>query len=286
MKTAGKVLVTGGSGLLGSKLILHLSNLDYEVTGLGRGQRPDSLKSVCDWLCFNLENDRHIEFQADILIHCAPLWLLPDFLQQLRTKAVVRRCIAMSSTSVIAKADARDDQDRNLAARLLDAEKRLLLIAQDKIKTTILRPALIYGYGKDKNITVIAQFIRKYGFFPVCGKADGLRQPVHVDDLVTAITRIIDRPSTFGKTYCLAGAQTMTYRNMLQRIFMAMGKSPRIIQLPLPLYRLLLAIRAGDYSPGSANRMNQNLNYDNGPAMADFNFRPQAFLTNPGKDLQ
>jgi hypothetical protein len=48
---------------------------------------------------------------------------------------------------------------------------------------------------------------------------------------------------------------------------------------------MLLAIRASDYSPGSANRMNQDLNYDYAPAVNDFAYQPQGFLNHPGQDL-
>ena len=285
MTTAGNVLVTGGSGLLGSQLLMNLSKLGFQVTGLGRKKSPPHLQSKCDWLSVDLTADEQIEHHADTLIHCAPLWLLPEFLRKQRHTESIKRCIAMSSTSVIAKANAQDDQDRELASRLLNAENKLKRVTTGKINTTILRPTLIYGYGKDKNISVIANFIRKFGFFPVAGKADGLRQPVHVDDLVTAITDIIENPRTFGKTYCLAGAQTMSYTVMLEKIFAGLGRPPRIVRLPLPLYRVLLALRRSDYTPGSANRMNQNLDYDIESAIADFNYQPQAFLENSRKDL-
>ena len=40
MSKAGRVLVTGGSGLLGTRLVLGLSRAGYQVTGLGRNQSP------------------------------------------------------------------------------------------------------------------------------------------------------------------------------------------------------------------------------------------------------
>lgn len=285
MDKACKVLVTGGGGLLGSRLIISLAGSGYQITGLGRGKCPAELQSICEWLSFDLVADQQIQHNTDILIHCAPLWLLPDFLQNLQRQANIRRCIAMSSTSAIAKAKAMDHQDRDLARRLLDAENKIKGLTADNISTTILRPTLIYGYGKDKNITVIANFIKKFGFFPVAGKAVGLRQPVHVDDLVKAIIDIIENPRAYSKTYNLGGVQTMTYRAMVEKIFLKLGRSPRIVGLPLPLYRLLLAIRNSGYSPGSADRMNQNLDYDIEPAIADFNYRPQGFLQNPRQDL-
>ena len=285
MKIDSRVLITGASGSLGSRVLLKLSELGYQVAGLGRSQCPSQLHSIGEWLRFDLSAEQAIVHDTDVLIHCAPLWLLPEFLKKLQHNRNLMRCIAMSSTSVIAKENALDDQDRKLARRLLNAENQLMHRLKEHINITILRPTLIYGYGEDKNITVIVNFIRKFGFFPIAGKANGLRQPVHVDDLVSAISSIISNPTSYGKTYTLAGGQTLSYREMLETIFLKLNRPPRIISIPLPVYRLLLAIRSKEYSPGSANRMNQNLNYDIEAAITDFNYQPQVFLKNPDKDL-
>ena len=285
MTTTSSVLVTGASGSLGSRLLLNLADSDYKLTGLGRKKCPTLLHSKCDWLSHDLNKQQDIKHTADVLIHCAPLWLLPELLNHLIQNGRLKRCIAMSSTSVIAKMDAQDDEDRILAARLTQAEDDVTQLSSDKINTTILRPTLIYGYGEDKNISVITAFIKKFGFFPVAGKANGLRQPVHVDDLVTAIIEILANPRTFGKTYSLTGSQTMSYKAMLEKIFLSLDKPARILHLPLPVYRLLLRVRNNGYSPGSANRMNQNLSYDIKAAVSDFNYQPQGFLQHPEKDL-
>jgi hypothetical protein len=65
------------------------------------------------------------------------------------------------------------------------------------IAWTIFRPTLIYGCASDKNVTTIANFVRRFGFFPAVGRATGKRQPVHADDLAQACVTAIDCAATF-----------------------------------------------------------------------------------------
>lgn len=280
-----RMIVTGASGLLGQQLVKLLSSAGHYVIALGRGDCPVETSACCQWRQYDLGQCPDSDFNADTIIHSAPLWLLPALLKRLAGQGALRRCIAFSSSSAESKAGAIDDADRDLANRLTAAETEIRALADDCIDCTLIRPTLIYGYGRDKNIAVIAQFIKRFGFFPVAGKANGLRQPVHVDDLAEAAVSIVDNKATFGKIYTLAGAQTLGYATMVERIFKGLNRQPRIVHLPVVLYRMLLRLRGGEYSMGAANRMNQDLDFDYSQACEDFNFQPQEFLVQPDRDL-
>ena len=83
------------------------------------------------------------------------------------------------------------------------------------INLTILRPSLIYGFGRDQNVSKIAQTIRRFRCMLIVGKGSGLRQPVHADDLVSAALSVIDKPETYGKSYNVVGGETLSYRLMV-----------------------------------------------------------------------
>ena len=283
--TGSNILVTGASGLLGKRIVKKLSKCNYTVSAIGRQSCPESIKADCRWLQIDIRQSQVPSLNVDILIHAAPLWLLPNFLKQLSLKANIKRCVSFSSTSAESKAYAHDDEDRELANKLLIAEAEIKVLFDAGIDYTIFRPTMIYGYGQDQNISVIAKFIQKRGFFPVAGKANGLRQPVHVDDLIDAAVSVIDNKNTFGKTYSLTGGETLTYKNMVARIFEGLNQNSRIVSLPVFMYRVLLKLRRSGYSSGTANRMNQNLSYNSDQAVSDFNYQAQMFLTNPQRDL-
>ena len=107
--------------------------------------------------------------------------------------------------------------------------------------------------------------------------------------LVDAAQAVIENSRTYGKTYYLAGAEVLSYYSMIERIFIGIDQKPRIISLPQSLFRVALKLAAAfgsfSYTPDMADRMNQNLNYDIAMAEADFAYKPQAFLTEPQRDL-
>lgn len=213
------------------------------------------------------------------IIATVPLWLLPDALEEWPQVGGV---VAFSSTSAATKADSADPAEQELAQRLRDGEQRVLsFCAQHNIPCTLLRPTLIYGSGRDRNISAIAGVIKRFGFFPIASPGTGLRQPVHADDLAAAAVASIDNPRAAGQTFALPGAETLSYRDMVARVFTALGKRPRIPALPLPLLRsglkLASGILPGHYSPALFERMNQDLTFDIQPASEALGYQPRDF---------
>ena len=226
----------------------------------------------------------------DAAIHAAPLWLLPANLGQWQ-RAGVRQLIAFSSTSALTKTDSANRHERQLAADLREAERQCRDYCEDNgISLTIFQPTLIYGFRRDRNVCTIARFIKRFRFFPLAGRAQGKRQPVHAADLVDACLRCLRNPVVSGRIYQLSGGETLRYADMVRRIFAGLGLTPRLLSLPPTWYRAVL--RLAQYWPGRlrltadmADRMAEDLCFDHGPATADFGYAPAGFLDNPARDL-
>lgn len=98
-------------------------------------------------------------------------------------------------------------------------------------KATILRPSILFG--KDDNfVNMFAGLISSLPVLPVFGP-DAKIQPVYVDDVAEAIARALEAPSTHGgKTYELAGPETMTMMELNQRIATAENRSRTFLAVP------------------------------------------------------
>lgn len=273
--------VLGASSMVGECLLPMLRDAGSRVVAFSRHAAKSELG--VEW--------QHLPFAevAEEISHwicVAPIWVLPDYFALLQA-ANAQRVVVLSSTSRFTKVGSDDMSEQATAAKLIDAETRLQEWAESRgIELVILRPTLIYGFGSDKNISEIACFIRRFGFFPVLGEAKGLRQPIHAEDVAEACVAALQGSNVRSLSYNISGGETLTYREMVYRIFAALGRRPRILTVPLWAFRLAVTMlrrlpRYRQWSAAMAERMNRDLMFDHTDALQDFGFKPRAFVLTP-----
>lgn len=289
IKTAvpGKVGLLGATSFVGSCLLPLLSQAGRQTIAYSR-QAAMRTDDQVEWRLAPSTMEALVALPPDeqnvpAWICVAPVWVLPEYFSLLETYGA-RRVVALSSTSRYTKDDSSDPEEQGMAHRLAEAEARVQVWAESQdIEWVILRPTLIYGLGRDKNITEIARFIRRFGFFPLFGKAEGLRQPIHVQDVADACMAALQMPAATNHAYNLSGNETLPYRDMVARIFAALGRQPRLLPVPLPAFRIAVALarhlpRYRNWSAAMAERMNQDLVFDRSEAARDLAFEPKSFM--------
>lgn len=286
METARpSVLVVGASSLVGRRLCELLRSpacaSRYEV------QFSSRWRHSCKTLCLDLTKPQAFnpEQRFDAAIVCSPIWLLSEAALLKFRDLGVKRLIAFSSTSRYTKTQSEDVAERKVVEDLIEGESRVSAVcAREGIDFTILRPTLIYDEGRDQNISKILKVIDKIGMFFVCGKAMGLRQPVHARDLAMAAVQAMQSPTAVNKAYNLSGGETLSYRDMVKRIFVSRGLRPKVIALPSGLWRagfaalnLIRPKHKSKLNVEMAIRMNVDLAFDHSDAVRDFGYAPKAF---------
>ncbi len=273
------IIVAGATNQIGHFLLPRLQ--DHKVIAISRQPRPNTDK--ISWLQTDLASEVLPIKVSSQLFYSAPLPLLPSLLARLPKTTLLTRVIAFSSTSRFTKKNSTNPKEQIIANQLIQAETALIKECQQRnITWTILRPTLVYGCGLDKNITFIANFIKRFGFFPVIGQGTGLRQPVHADDLAQACIKIALSSNTINKTYNLTGGQTLSYHAMITAIFKSLGKEPRIISIPPLLFTTMIRCitwlpKYSHLSTTMVTRINQDLCFDCTPAQHDFNYQSRKF---------
>lgn len=279
------IFIVGASNQIGHFLIPILEN-NYNIFALSR---KNHYSKKINWIQSDIEELEQTTIDAikiDILIYIGSMEYLNEFLNKFKN---LKRLILFSSTSAITKKDSTVNEEKKLSQTLLLGEKNAKeWCNKNKVNITIFRPTLIYGINKDKNIAVITNFVKKFKFFPVIGEGKGLRMPVHAFDLANATFKTINNPITYGKTYSLTGRETLTYKEMVERIFLSLDQKTIIINIPENLFKILLNIlkiipKYRYLSTGMIDRMNQNLCFDINDAQKDFEYSPLLFI--PNKDI-
>jgi uncharacterized protein YbjT (DUF2867 family) len=285
-----KIGVLGATGLVGECLVWLLTEAGCGVTAYYRNTTPPSTEGV-EWLPLPQPDTAagpHVPNGKIVKqwVCTAPIWALPEYFAWLESQGV-RRLVVLSSTSHFTKQDSSDPEERAVSRRLAEAETKVQQWAESGgIEWVILRPTLIYGFGRDRNIAEIARFIRRFGFFPLFGKAQGLRQPIHVQDVAHACLAALESSAATNRTYNLSGGETLSYRDMIIRIFTGMGRFPLLLPVPLGAFRVACALfrlfpRYRHWSAAMAERMNRDMAFDHGPAARDLAFKPRTFALFP-----
>lgn len=117
------------------------------------------------------------------------------------------------------------------------------------LRGAIVQPSLVYGPGGSS-----ATLFNKLAVAPLLPFPQGGRmlvQPVHIDDVVQGIVRLLEAPPRGIETLAFAGPRPMALRDYLGDLREALGESRRqwIVPMPAPLFRLGAAV-AG-HLPGS-----------------------------------
>ncbi len=103
---------------------------------------------------------------------------------------------------------------------------------------------------------------------------------MHADDLAQAVVAALEGPRAVGRAYELPGGETLSYRAMVERIFEGLGRPPRIIGLPKPVWRAGLAVASPWLKGANAQmgaRMAEDLTFDPAPAVRDLGWTPRDF---------
>ncbi|HET7569592.1 MAG TPA: NAD(P)H-binding protein [Gammaproteobacteria bacterium] len=282
------VLVIGASSQIGRFLLPQLQGYGFEVTAVSRHVPAEA--PPARWCQADIAHRRLEEVvAARTVVSLAPLGVTVEVLAQGHLPRV-QRLVAFSSTGALTKQSSTDPREKAAAARLLEAEAAFRRQCDARsVAWTLFRPTMIYDGTNDKNVALIARFVSRFGFFPLVGEAGGQRQPVHAADLAQACGAVLTNANTYRRTYNLAGGEVLSYRGMVARIFLALGKKPRCVRIPPSLLGAALATarivpRYRYLNAAMADRMNQDMAFDLTEAAQDFDYRPRPFRPDFGQE--
>ncbi|NOH02760.1 MAG: NAD-dependent epimerase/dehydratase family protein [Chloroflexi bacterium] len=274
-----KVLVTGATGFTGSRVVPLLLKNGYEVRCFVRetsDRSPLSLLTV-EWATGDLSNPEALTSAlrgVDALVNIASLGFgHAETIIGSAKEAGVRRGIFISTTAIFTQLNA--------------GSKSIRLAAEEAIQTsgldyTILRPTMIYGSKRDRNMWRLIRLLRVAPFLPIFGDGESLQQPIFVDDVAQAVLLALQNDATIRKSYNIAGKDPLTYNQVIDTVASALGK--RVWKLHLPYMPIVRALQFTERMrlrlPIKAEqvlRLNENKAFSYEEAERDFGFSPRSF---------
>jgi len=269
----GPVLIFGASSQIGFFLLPMLVERGARVLAVSRNARLD--QDGVTWLRGSLP-DQLPQHPADVesVVSFGPMDALAAWLDRAPLPAL-RRVIATSSMSAESKRHSPVAVERALAQRLRDAEAVLAKACEKRgIAWTIFRPTLIYGAGMDRSLTPLARRAMRTRVFAL-PPGNGLRQPVHAQDIACAVIAALQRPQGAGWVIPIGGGERIRAAQMFARV---RGSLP-MRTLPVPVPRIAASL--AQWLPnlrGPLSRLDQDLIADNTELERLLDIHPRGFM--------
>ena len=283
-----KVFVTGATGFTGSRVVPLLLKNGYEVRCLYRETSDRTLLSSpkVGWALGNLSDTESLSASmqsADALINIASLGFgHADSIISAAQNAGIKRAVFISTTAIFTQLNAKSRKVRVAAE---------LAIETSGLNYTILRPTMIYGSPRDRNMWRLIRFMRLSPIVPIFGDGKYLQQPIYVDDVAQSMVSCLSNDKTIGKSYNIAGKYPLTYNDIIDTIARQMNK--RVLKIHVPSKPVVSLLRFFERMripfPVKAEqvlRLNENKDFSHAGAQKDFGFSPLSFEEGIGEELK
>jgi len=158
-----------------------------------------------------------------------------------------------------------------------------ILNKRNKIGITVLRPTMIYGSSKDRNMHKLINYLYSHKFFPLFGKGSNLMQPVHARDLGNAYYDVLmNKYITFNKEYNLSGRDPIKYIDLIKTVSGNIGRKNIIVKVPLRISITAVKIynsltKKALVSVEQIYRMQEDKDFKHDDAEQDFGYSPITF---------
>ncbi len=260
-----KVLITGGTGFIGSHLAESLLKENFEVYCTVRN--PSKLRFLEGLNVKIIKADlsdknslKGIEWQFDYIFNLSGITKAAhpeEFFQSnyMGTKNLVetvaeanpnlKRFVHVSSLAAVGPCREGKPVDENTepapvseyGKSKLMGEKSVLFF-KDKIPITIIRPPAVYG-PRDSDFLSFFKMVKMGVVFYL---TEGLYSLVYVQDLVDGIILASRKKESLGETLFIADNKPYSTKEIVSAIAEALDKKPLNLKIPMNIAKLLIDI--------------------------------------------
>ena len=248
---AKNCLIFGGSGQIGRNLIRKLTKNNYKVTVVTRNihQKSYIIKTqanagyidIVEANIFDEKKIRKLFIKSDICINLIGILfekkkgntfknihsIFPSILAKLCKEYNLKHFIHLSALGI------NEAEDSDYAKSKLDGESNIF---KNFPLATVLRPSLVYS-SDDNFTTNFMTLLNRLPFFPLYYKGNTKFSPIHCSDLTDIIHHVISK-NIYSKIIECIGPETITFKEIIEKLLKSIGKKRFLIPLPLKIAQL------------------------------------------------
>jgi uncharacterized protein YbjT (DUF2867 family) len=245
-----KVLVTGGTGVVGVGTVTALVRQGHDVRLVSRHAERDAQRwagAVEAWPG-DVAHADSIRGSAD---GCDAALHLVAVVDESPPDATFDRVNVRGTRHIVREAE-RGGVQRFVFVSSLGCERGSSPYHQSKRAGekivrdfdgdwVIVRPGSVYGPG-DEQISLLLKMIRTFPAIPVLGGGDDTFQPIWHDDLAEALLRALERDDVVRRTFDVAGPEITSQNDLIERLSAIASRRP--VRVPLPDFLARAGMRA------------------------------------------
>jgi len=255
-----KVLVTGGTGFTGKALVRRLIEMGHQVVALDykEGLKTQEIREWGAEVILGSVTDMDVVRRAvegaEVVHHVAAAFREMDVPErhyyevnvegtrnvlQAAHDAGVRKVVYCSTCGVHGNVD-HPPAGEDAPIRPADYYQRTKWEAEPVareffergLRTTILRPAAIYGPGDPERFFLIFKRVAG-GTFPMFGNGRTLYHPLYIDNLIDAFILAMENGKGDGEAYLIADEHYIEIEDLVRRVAKSLGTDVRIPHYPV-----------------------------------------------------
>ncbi|RYC11485.1 NAD(P)H-binding protein [Nocardioides zhouii] len=229
------VLVTGATGFIGRRLVPALIDAGHDVRAMTR--HPETYDGPGEPVgadVMDADSLRPALDGVDVAIYLVHSLDDPDFerkdAQAARNFSAAAKAAGLSQ---IVYMGGLGDEGQELSAHLRSRREVEGLLGTDGVPVTVLRAAIVVGHG-GISWELTRQLVKNLPAMVVPKWVGTRTQPISIDDVVRYLAGVVGQDEALDRVFEIGGPDTLTYREMLQGVALAMnGRKLPIVVVPL-----------------------------------------------------
>jgi nucleoside-diphosphate-sugar epimerase len=284
------ILVTGGAGVLGARLVRGLAGAGHAVRALTLPDDPNAARLAdtgCEVVFGDVADARSLDgaFESvHTVYHLAAVIIARDPADYARinvggVRNVVDGALAAGVSHFVHVSSAAALHPEGSAYARSKAEGERIVRSQGAMGFTIVRPTLIYDRDGGQEFRMFLDSLERFAVVPFVGRGRALKNPVHADDVVEGLLSIVGNARARGRTYAFSGGEPISIRDLARLMLELRGRPRPIVPIPVPLCRLAAFVmervmREPLLTGYAVSRIVEDAALDNSEARRDLGYDP------------
>ncbi|HCC23190.1 TPA: hypothetical protein DF272_03360 [Candidatus Falkowbacteria bacterium] len=239
------ILVTGGSGFMGSRLVKKLVADGHQVKAMVIANDPllKNLEGVnCQTVIGDITNPESLKplmQGVKTVFHLAAVMVSnnKDLFRKINldgTKNVVDAAVeaGVEHFVYISAAAANYATRTTYGDTKIEAEK--FMVKTNQTNFTIIRPTLLYGPDGGQEFVLYFKALNKFPLIaPVVGLGQSRKRLVWVEDIITGLSQLVNKPIAYGKLYNFSGGSDYSMWETTKKVLAWLNINKPMIPIPV-----------------------------------------------------